>query len=1131
MKMATDGSVSEFANVPDVNCAVEGQDGLVYAGTSTGKVLKIAADGSISVFYDMANLHGSSARVHAITQVNNGDFYVVGSTYTVDKVLADGSHASTFNTGHLSYITNIDQSEDGGFYVSRPLDRKASKLNSDGSVITDFFKSTEQIQSFMIGRDGYYYALARKKILKIDPGNKNIIDTFGSFNMSLGMVRTSDGDFYVADDSRFYINKVSREYAVSIDEFTPKNTVIAMVETIDPNGDALTYKILSGNGLGAFSMNSKGEIVVADDMKLDHSKTPTFKLEVVANDGVHSSQIEALTINLKPINTHAPVITPGQVFTVLEHANVGVGVGTVQATDSDGPVLLDWKIVSGNTNGTFTIDSKTGEITVKDNTMLDGTVLSFNLGITVSDITHTSAIENVKIDLVLINHPPTFDKGPDIEISEDAGSQTISGWATNITRGRPLESSQSISFKLTPDLPTLFTALPAVSTSGTLTFKTAPDANGLSNLEVVLKDDGGALNGGQDTSSPQQFIIRIKEVNDAPTFSLLSDSVLIDYGTTSHMRTNWAINIDPGATNEASQNLTFEVINDNNNLFVVNPYIDVQGHLYFEVADQMSGISNVTVLLKDDGGTLNGGIDRSTPATFTIKVKEPPTHPPTVIANQVFSVVEGSSTGTMVGKVQATDLDPNTTFQDWKIKSGNANNTFLIDDKTGEITVFDNTRLDGSIQSFALIVVVGDGQHVSADETTTINILLVNDQPTFTKGPRVEILEDSGPQVINGWATNISAGSPAESGQALTFSLTADKPSLFSQTPALKADGTLMFEPARDANGTTNISVVLKDDGGIANGGVDTSPRQTFEIFIAPVNDAPSFMMSSAIIEVENGAKVHQIANWITGISPGPSDEASQRLSFQLSTDNQSLFTDAPKIDDRGNLSFEVADQVAGQAVAEIVLVDDGGTMNGGKHQSDAYKFTIQVNKIPQFIDFSPISDQRIGKPPVNLIATGGDSGNPVTFTLETSPADGVAHLMGETILLDGTGKVTVRANQEGNELYAAAEEVVVAFEIKQSALFLPTLFSPNGDANNDYFILRGASNISQIEFSIYDRYGKRIFYSNDIQRITREGWDGYFGGQKQPVGNYKWILNGSYQNGEPLNIDGKNSGTVRLIR
>jgi len=86
---------------------------------------------------------------------------------------------------------------------------------------------------------------------------------------------------------------------------------------------------------------------------------------------------------------------------------------------------------------------------------------------------------------------------------------------------------------------------------------------------------------------------------------------------------------------------------------------------------------------------------------------------------------------------------------------------------------------------------------------------------------------------VPNWASNISAGPADESGQTLTFIVTADDPSKFAVTPQIDASGTLTYTPAFDATGVTTVHVVLKDDGGTSAGGIDTSAEQTFTIAFA----------------------------------------------------------------------------------------------------------------------------------------------------------------------------------------------------------------------------------------------------------------------------------------------------------
>src|SRR5207248_5719627 len=62
---------------------------------------------------------------------------------------------------------------------------------------------------------------------------------------------------------------------------------------------------------------------------------------------------------------------------------------------------------------------------------------------------------------------------------------------------------------------------------------------------------------------------------------------------------------------------------------------------------------------------------------------------------------------------------------------------------------------------------------------------------------------------------------------------------LFSTQPAISPTGTLSYTPAANANGVATVSVTLHDNGGTANGGVDSSATVQFTITVNAINDPP----------------------------------------------------------------------------------------------------------------------------------------------------------------------------------------------------------------------------------------------------------------------------------------------------
>jgi gliding motility-associated-like protein len=71
---------------------------------------------------------------------------------------------------------------------------------------------------------------------------------------------------------------------------------------------------------------------------------------------------------------------------------------------------------------------------------------------------------------------------------------------------------------------------------------------------------------------------------------------------------------------------------------------------------------------------------------------------------------------------------------------------------------------------------------------------------------------------------------------------------------------------------------------------------------------------------------------------------------------------------------------------------------------------------------------------------------------------------------------------------------------------YIPNVFSPNGDTNNDVFKPNFAcvdAKITHYELKIYGRWGNPIFESHDMAT----GWDGTFDGLKTEAGVYVWTL------------------------
>lgn len=86
----------------------------------------------------------------------------------------------------------------------------------------------------------------------------------------------------------------------------------------------------------------------------------------------------------------------------------------------------------------------------------------------------------------------------------------------------------------------------------------------------------------------------------------------------------------------------------------------------------------------------------------------------------------------------------------------------------------------------------------------------------------------------------------------------------------------------------------------------------------------------------------------------------------------------------------------------------------------------------------------------------------------------------------------------------------------------LPNAFTPNGDGHNDCFGIRRWGNVQLYEFSIYNRWGQRVFTTSNPTQC----WDGTFQGQVQDPGGYAYVIRGLSKCGSI-----RRTGIVMLVR
>ncbi|HEX7376146.1 MAG TPA: Ig-like domain-containing protein, partial [Pirellulales bacterium] len=589
----------------------------------------------------------------------------------------------------------------------------------------------------------------------------------------------------------------------------------------------------------------------------------------------------------------------------------------------------------------------------------------------------TSTSQTFFITVNLVNHVPSFTAGANQTVDENAGPQSVAGWATQVSAGPPSEANQNLTFIVTGDSnPSLFAAAPQISPSGTLTYTPATDVSGTATISVDLQDSGGTANGGKNTSAVQTFTIAVNFVNQPPTFVSAGNVTVLENSGPAN-QSKWATNISPGAPQEANQLLMFQLntVSTPPGLFSVAPAIDSSGNLTFTPAANEFGTAQVAVTLVDDGREPDGSLGTpasSAPLTFTITVALV-NHAPSFTAGGSQTVIENAGMQTAPGWATGMSAGPPS-------EAGQTLNFVLtptnpalfsvppaIDPATGNLTYTPAPDVSGqtlvSVQLHDSGGTANGGQDTSAPQTFGITINFVNQTPQFTAGADQTVHETPGPQTVPGWATGISPGAPQEQNQSLTFVVSTDNNALFSTPPAIDPiTGNLTYTPAVYATGTAHVSVQLKDDGREPDGSFGPtaiSPSQSFTITVTESNQAPVFTPGPDQV-LSGSFSAITVPGWAANISPGPPNESGQALNFIVTNDNNTMFAVPPAIDTSGNLTFTPLPQTSGQADVTVRLHDNGGTANGGVDTSAPVTFLISITYVNQAPTFTAGANQAV---------------------------------------------------------------------------------------------------------------------------------------------------------------------------
>jgi gliding motility-associated-like protein len=152
-----------------------------------------------------------------------------------------------------------------------------------------------------------------------------------------------------------------------------------------------------------------------------------------------------------------------------------------------------------------------------------------------------------------------------------------------------------------------------------------------------------------------------------------------------------------------------------------------------------------------------------------------------------------------------------------------------------------------------------------------------------------------------------------------------------------------------------------------------------------------------------------------------------------------------------------------------------------------------------------------------------GASSSPGDIRFEWSPASGVDNPFSTSPLAsaDSTTAFVVKTTNEFG--CSAYDEVIVKVtNTAKPEFMLANAFSPNGDGVNDCFGIKRWGNVTIHEFSIFNRWGEKVFSTKN----PRDCWNGMYKGKPASSGTFVYTIRATSFCGEMVK-----KGSVQLIR
>jgi hypothetical protein len=557
-----------------------------------------------------------------------------------------------------------------------------------------------------------------------------------------------------------------------------------------------------------------------------------------------------------------------------------------------------------------------------------------------------SATVTLRIEVLFVNQAPrlTVSRTP-IAVVARSEKYSYPNFITNVSAGPASEDSQHVSLSVAVVSGSALFAIAPFVLAGVLSFATNPTASGVATVQVCVTDDGGSSNGGQNRLCTT-FAISIVSTALSPDFSMSNLTVFA-------MQRAGAVGIDGFLQGVDVQSGTVNSITVMNFVgaqaircasgFVSPPTVSATTlQLQFAAKPGFWGRCDVSLSLVD---TVKG-VNRT--AQFQIAIVRQNLQPkftpgPSNVSIAFSPTPQTISWATLITPGDDAELDQVLhgfveTSDPVALHAGSA--TFNA--TSGAVTLHTASNEPAVVRVELWIQDDGGtsdgGVDTSIRRVLYVQVIPVNTAPTFSL-PTSLRLSQSPHQRSLAFASAVFAGTGLwESTQGMQFIVQTNNTEAFTAFPTIDSrTGVLTFATLSTFSGVINFIVALRDNGGVADGGRDTSAAVPVPITIMFVNSAPTFTVAADPLYVIQGEHT-TVPSYLVRITAGRTDEEHQVLLSGVVVDTTSAEYVAAfsqlRLDNVSALTIQPARFFSGAVSVLITISDDGGVENDGSNSA-----------------------------------------------------------------------------------------------------------------------------------------------------------------------------------------------------